>query len=396
MSKILYIHHYGGISGAGITLLNYSKIIRKKHDLLIYCPENPSDMYNYLNRQGFKVKKYNKHPGKISYYSGSRFGRSFLLGLLDIFKNKKYWEDIIKEEDPEIVMVNSMVLSPIGKIIKKYNKKSICVVQETFKDRKISMFNRKLKHLLNEYFDGVLFISKYDLNKAKLNKPIQKVINNFIELDTSNKETNFSPNIPKNRNETFNILFVGGYSRLKGTHIIIKALNLLKDKYNVKLNIYGYKKKSLKRHLFSFHDFYVNKIDRFIKKHKLESYIEYHGVTKDLSKAFQENEVLVFPSTKPHQSRPSFEIGLYKKPVIISDFDQTKEFVIDGYNGLCFKPNDYVDLSKKIEQLILDKNLLKQLGENNYSQTMKYHTNYAMENLLLEFIEEALEKRIEL
>ena len=225
MSKILYIHHYGGIGGAGITLLNYSKIIRRKHDLLIYCPENPSDMFYFLTEHGIKVKKYSKKPGLISYYSGSRFGKSFFIGLLNMFKNKKYWEDIIKEEDPEIVMVNSMVLSPIGKIIKKYNKKSICVVQETFKDRKISMFNRKLKHLLNEYFDGVLFISKYDLNKAKLNKPIQKVINNFIELDTSNKETNFSQDIPKNRNETFNILFVGGYSRLKGTHIIIKALN---------------------------------------------------------------------------------------------------------------------------------------------------------------------------
>jgi len=395
LSKILYIHHYWGIGGAGITLLNYSKIIGKKHDLLIYCPENPSDMFYFLTEHGFKVKKYSKNPGSISYYSGSRFGKSFFIGLLNIFKNKKYWEDIIKEEDPEIVIVNSIVLSPMGKIIKKYNKKSICVVQETFKDRKISMFNRKLKHLLNEYFDGVLFISKYDLNKAKLNKPIQKVINNFIELDTSNKEANFPPNIPKNRNGKFNILFVGGYNKLKGTHIIIKALNLLKDKYNVKLNIYGYKKKSLskiKRYLFFLNDFYVHKIDRFIKKHKLESYIEYHGVTKDLSKAFEENDVLVFPSTKPHQSRPSFEVGLYKKPVIISDFDQTKEFVIDGYNGLCFEPNDYVDLSKKIEQLILDTNLLKQLGENNYSQTMKYHTNYAMENLLLEFIEEVLEK----
>lgn len=391
LCKILYIHHYGGIGGAGITLLNYSRILGKGNELIVYCPDDLIDMFNYLKEHGIKVKKYNKKPGWISYYSGSRFGKSFFLGLLNIIRNKKYWENIIIQEDPEIVIVNSMILTPMGKIIKKCNKKAVCVVQETFKDHKISIFNIILKHLLNNFFDGIIFISNYDLNNARLNKPTQKVINNFVYLDACNAETNFSSESAKNRDEPFKILFVGGYSKLKGTHVIIKALNILKDKYNIKLNIYGYKNKSsskVKEHIFFLQDNYVHKIDKYIEKHNLENYIEYHGVAKNLDEAFQESDVLVFPSTKPHQARPAFEIGLYRKPVIISDFDQTKEFVIDGYNGLCFKPNDHIDLSKKIEQLIIDKNLLKQLGENNYTKTMKYHTNFAMEHLLLEFIDE--------
>lgn len=391
LCKILYVHHYGGIGGAGISLLNYSKILGKKNELIVYCPDDLIDMFNYLKEHGIKVKKYNKKPGMIPYYSGSRIGKSFFLGLLDIVRNKKYWENIIIQEDPEIVIVNSMVLTPMGKTIKKCNKKAVCVVRETFKDRKISIFNIILKRFLNEFFDGVIFLSKYDLNTAHLNKPIQKVINNFVYLDACNTETNFSSDSAKNRDEPFKILFVGGYSKLKGTHVIIKALNILKDKYNIKLNIYGYKKNyssKVKKHLFFLKENYIYKIDKFIEKHNLEKYIEYHGVSKNLDEAFQENDILIFPSTKPHQARPAFEIGLYRKPVIISDFEQTKEFVIDGYNGLCFKPNDYIDLSKKIEQLIIDKNLLKQLGENNYTQTMKYHTNFAIEHLLLEFIDE--------
>lgn len=395
MAKILYIHHFGGIGGAGKSLLNYSKILRKKHDITIYCPAIPEDMFNLLVKNGFCVKKYFKNPGRISYYSGSRLGKSFFSGLIDILRNNKYWEDVIRSEDPEIVIVNSMVLTPLGKIIKKLGKKSICVVRETFKDKKISFINSILKRQLNDFFDGVLFISKYDMNQAKLKKPYQKVIYNFDYVDEQEQNIFFTPKAHKSNQNSFNILFLGGYSKLKGTHLIIKALNILQKKYNVKLNIFGYKKKTLsnlKKHIWVFSDYYERKINNYIKKNKLEKYITYHGVSTNLKEAFQQNDVLVFPSTKPHQSRPIFEAGFYKKAFIISDFEQTKEFVIEDYNGLCFKSNDHIDLAKKIEQLILDKNLLEKLGENNYEHSMKYHTDFYAQSLLLEAIDRIMEQ----
>jgi len=139
---------------------------------------------------------------------------------------------------------------------------------QEFKDNTPLIFCNSIWINENKCITGELYQNDLEVKK-KYNNPLFELSkNNFIELGTSNKETNFSPNIPKNSDEIFNILFVGGYSKLKGTHIIIKTLNLLKDKYNVKLNIYGYKKDSsskVKKHLFSFHGFYVNKIDRLVK-----------------------------------------------------------------------------------------------------------------------------------
>ena len=67
MSKILYVNQCGEISGGGITLLNYSKILGKGNDLIVYCSDDLIDMFNYLKEHGIKVKKYNKKLGMIAY-----------------------------------------------------------------------------------------------------------------------------------------------------------------------------------------------------------------------------------------------------------------------------------------------------------------------------------------
>ena len=73
--------------------------------------------------------------------------------------------------------------------------------------------------------------------------------------------------------------------------------------------------------------------------------------------------------------------------VIASDFVETKDELINEFNGLTFAPNNSVELAKKISQLSLDEKLCKKLGENNYILSKKNHSFSACKKRLYSFLE---------
>ena len=88
----------------------------------------------------------------------------------------------------------------------------------------------------------------------------------------------------------------------------------------------------------------------FISSSSIDN-IEFIGEKSDLSEVYEKSDLLVFPMTKPHQSRPAFEIGLYSKPVIITKFDNIEEYFTENVNALVFKNNDIKNLAEKIKIL---------------------------------------------
>ena len=67
---------------------------------------------------------------------------------------------------------------------------------------------------------------------------------------------------------------------------------------------------------------------------------------------YKEANIIVFPSTKPHQARPIYEAGISNKPIIISDFNETKEFAINEYNVFTFKNGNNKSLLQTIEKVL--------------------------------------------
>ena len=112
----------------------------------------------------------------------------------------------------------------------------------------------------------------------------------------------------------------------------------------------------------------------FRSNNGLVSFIRFVGVQTDISLVYSASDVLVFPMKKPHQSRPAFEIGIQYKPVIISDFQNIREFIKDGDNGLVFEPNNPKELAKAIINLKSNSYLREQMGKSNFAYSMKFHT----------------------
>ena len=83
-------------------------------------------------------------------------------------------------------------------------------------------------------------------------------------------------------------------------------------------------------------------------------------------------DIVIFPSTEPHQARPVYEAGASCKPCVISDFPNTAEFAKDGVNVLTFRPGDAKALADCVERLC-DRQLYYSLANNGHDMCEKYH-----------------------
>lgn len=397
----MIIHHSGNIGGAGISCLNTALSLKDKYDVVVYCPSKPGDYSSFLSSKGINVKEFDFPLGAIHYYSGGApvFSPVFIKHVYYIKKYKQRWKQIILEEKPDLLIINSKITSWFSLIAEELSIKSLCFVRETRKDSVLGVWNNIQRKYLNK-FTGVVFISGFDKNKESLKKPVTQVVPNYLQISNYEQKRE-SHEIRKKLgigSSSFIILFVGGMARIKGIDVLIESLKYLKHS-DIKLLIAGdsnfhYREsKGILNKVYNFLKMrYERKIINNITKYSLEDKIIKVGIQKEMSDIYTVAHVLVFPANEPHQARPAFEAGVQKKAVIMPDFENTKEYVRDKYNGLIFKRRNPKSLAKSINRLINEPNLLEELGENNYKQTIIKHTKEQSELLLYGMIEEILEE----
>lgn len=392
MKKILFIHHWHSVGGSGVSLYNTWKSLVNDYSVVTYIPDTTLDLYDFLTSKGLKTKTYSFECGQLAYYSGGSniYKPGFWRLIFQSIKQIPYWRDIIVKESPDIIMVNSKVLCWMAPLFKGIP--SVCFVRETIKGSPYNPINTIMKIFL-EKFTLVSFLSKYDLVQTNLFHA-----KSVVSPDILNPEE-YCSKVSKSQacemlgieSESFNIAFVGGIDRLKGIDVALNALSLL-GHLNIKLVIAGNdigniksndKDGFIKKKLNARSRRFSKRIRAYINENNLSERVRFVGVLNDISLLYSATDVLIFPMKKPHQARPAFEIGMQKKPVIISNFENVSEFVINGVNGLVFEPSNFVELASKITQLVSDRTLTNNLGNRNYELTLKLHTaEYAFESFL--------------
>jgi len=366
MNEVLLIHHCANLGGASKSFINLVDFLSSDFKVTVLLPNSGSKyIYKEFENKNINLKLIKKTIPTFSYYSGnsSIFSFGFWKGIL-AWKNIFYWKNLINNISPDMVILNSSVLAPFGSIINK-KIKSICIVRETFLEKKYGLREKIKIKSLNNFFDGVVFLSDYDKNYAKLNNPETIVIKNTLSKNSKKKITKDIACEKLDIENVFNVLYVGGLSKLKGIHIIVKAFDQIPKDNNINLLLAGNLKNKIKFNYELKQKVYkVLKYKKYVYKKEVLNKIKNNiniiplGLQEDMSTVYSASDILVVPSTKPHQSRPAFEAGYYNLPVIITDYLQTKDFVKDKYNGLVFKPNSPTDLFKKllnyIKKMILE------------------------------------------
>lgn len=83
-----------------------------------------------------------------------------------------------------------------------------------------------------------------------------------------------------------------------------------------------------------------------------EGYIEYLGFVEDMSKVFQDANLICLPSHREGLPKTIVEAGAYQRASVVTNVVGCREIIIDGYNGLLVEPFNSADLANKLDFLI--------------------------------------------
>lgn len=369
--KILLFHHCDGWGGGGISLITVIRMLKSNYDIVVCLPHSGTLLSEKVQAERVKVIFLDDNIGLIDSFSGGppTFSRAFMICFAKIFVHTgwKYWK-IIKEQDPELIAVNSMTLAWVGILAKWKGLKSVCFVRESYvKEAGIKL----IQYALNHWFDGISFISQYDKECFQSRAPHQVIVEDTILPGEFSSEYVREETLRRFKlKDQFHVLFLGGTKdELKGWSVIREAMCQI-DGRDIILLVAG---------------------QQDCQTSIAKDNIVYLGLCQSVEELYSFCDVVVFPALSAHQARPVFEAGYMSKPIIISDFPNTREFVVDGYNGLTFEPGNARELAEKIKILYENPEQKISLGKNNYKMSIKKHGYDSCKEKLLALMEQIFE-----
>lgn len=387
MKKILFFHHNSRISGAGVSGRNVIRAIDKnKYEVVVYCSTRDGEtVADFFSAEGVRVIKGGDSPKFYEHCVGSEhlfFSPRHFKNLLEINADKVKIRRVIQTEKPDIVILNSMTLFWISCIAREFPCKVMMFFRETWVKGFLEFRNRLIESVISQNIDEVVFISRYDCISSRGITCKKTTVYNAIDfLNTKGLNREKIQQKLGIDERSFNLLYVGGASRLKGLHVLLRALPLMDPK--VHLNIVGFQwngrtkalrdcKNAIQKIRYILGLDYERICIDIIQKQGIATRISFFPSDSAIEKFYKACDAVVFPMTKPHQARPLFEAGAAKIPCVISNFENIAEFAYEENCNL-FKPNNFNDLANVVNGIVSTPQEQESKVMRNYEDTIHRH-----------------------
>jgi glycosyltransferase involved in cell wall biosynthesis len=350
----------GGVSSVLIGLCNnLDKTIYEVHLIILSSDNNEMEknlpLNTHITRYYFNYK-YDKRYDLISYLLNSIF--------LNRTKNKSIKIlRLIDNLKPDILHFHTLPRQlAMGIIARKENNKLKLVFTDHSKrigDQEYRFHQRILLsfayRLLYKKYNIIAVSSSVEsyIKKHNLfnNKKLFKTLENSIDL--KNYHTN------SKINNSINCIYISRLNPHKGIDTLIKAWQLCKKELNTKLFIIGPDETG----------------GEIIKLAEGDPSIVFTGAISNVKTYLSESTIGIFPSQKEGLPIALLEMMAFNLPIIVSNIPELTSIVRNEVEGLHFKLDDSIDLKDKIEQLLSDDNLVKQLGINSRKRVEEICTN---------------------
>lgn len=125
-----------------------------------------------------------------------------------------------------------------------------------------------------------------------------------------------------------------------------------------------------------YQDFYSREVEYFIKKNKMEQYctILSWDINQNGIKEFY-NSLSIFVLTSNFEGLPYSLLEAMAEgiPCVVTDADGNRDVINSGCNGFIVPCNDAVSMAQKINQLLCDERLYKQISLKGYQTVFENH-----------------------
>jgi glycosyltransferase involved in cell wall biosynthesis len=360
--NIFFCYKLNKYSGWGTLSLSYIKAFNKKRSI-VFCNEKNNKL---------KIKQYPILRDPLKYLKNPFFV------IIDSIKIVKFLKQIKKKKNVKLnahFLVEPYVLFLL--IINKFfvNKIFYCIGTYSNILANSLKFTIIFKQILSN-LTHVIFLSNYS-KKIILKKIILK---KFVKIIILNPILKINSKIRNDNKILFNILSVGAIKKRKGYHHLIEIMNILVNKYKLRiiLNIAGQINDNI----------YFNSLILNIKKYKLEKYILFTGEInyKKLNQLYTNCNIFALLSEQQGYNLEGYGIVYLEalargKQVIISEESGATDLRKINKKLFITKPRSYKKISKFIKNIYINKNNLttyenKLIFKKNYENNLNIFTMF--------------------
>lgn len=331
-------------------------------------------------------RKWSEDYGKDVILLGTSFPLSFSGSQadFDINFNPLAIERVLKKEKFDVLHFHNFGFPSAYQILEKSEALNILTFHANISGSKFFKRFPSLLYVFNRLaqwkIDGVIGVAPLNIKVFKKYTGPKAVITNGIDLDEFNLKV---PKLEKFTNDKINILFVGRIEERKGLIYLLKAYKILSKKFS-HLRLYVVGEGELKE-----------KCQDYIRKNNLkEIYFEGQIIGKKLVSYYRSCDIFVSPAIFGE----SFGLVLLEAmacgaPVVAFANEGYKAFLKDKRGGKFLAQNrSYQDLAKKIEILIKNKKLRKEMSKWGIEEAQNYSWSKIADRVL-DFYQLCLKER---
>lgn len=380
--RLLVVNHATTLGGASLSLEHILKSIDTSvFDISIYCRSDRPDFALHLESLGFDVIFGGSGPTPFAHFSGAEFPAVSLSAFANVARILRDCMNIsrVLSKRYDLVIVNSMTLFWVGRLARRHGSRTAMFHRETFIRGRFGLRTRLIKHEILHGFDGVAYISEYERIAAGDFRASSSVISDKVDpsayADIDRRQARRALGIP----DGYYVLYLGGASRLKGPDTILRALELIDQKASL-IFLGAESAQDMSREgsdrgsrLRFNADEYGMLLRRLAKSEKLQERVLFRAASADVNLYYLASDLVVFPSSRPHQARPIYEAGVAQRLLVLSDFPNTKEFARDGVNCVEFPPGDAAALARRVNDAVRHPGRVHELIRENRRLTLLNH-----------------------
>ena len=202
-------------------------------------------------------------------------------------------------------------------------------------------------------------------------KDIYKISGVGISTNQSSIETLFS------HSDQIKLIAVGELNKNKNHILLIKFVQKMRYKYNLKLQVIG-------------EGNHRKKLEHLIDKYKLHGQIELVGYVDDVQDRLVHSEIFILPSYREGLSKALMEAMSAGLPVLASNIRGNEDLIEDGSGGYLFDPKNLSDLISKFELMLRIKSQWGKMGLFN-KNAIQLYSQEIVNNQMLQIYKDAIQ-----